>query len=125
MKTHLAYGKNGLNIDLDDAWDVQVIEPRFVPGLPDPLAALQAALRAPVGAAALAQQMRPSDRVGIIINDITRPTPNPLLLQALLGELEHIPRQQITLFIALGTHRPNTDSELRTMIGEWALEGYR
>ena len=124
MITRLAYGKTGLTIHLDDAWDVQVVEPRFVPGLPDPLAALQEALRAPIGCRPLADLVRPEDRVGIIFNDITRPTPNPLLLRALLGELAHVPKKNVILFIALGTHRPNTESELKTMLGELAFDGY-
>ena len=125
MITHLAYGKTGVDLHLDDSWDVQVIEPRFIPGLPDPLAALQEGLRAPTGSAPLAGLVKPGQRVGIIINDITRPTPNPLLLRALLDELVHIPQEAITLFIALGTHRPNSEEELGGMLGEIANEGYR
>jgi nickel-dependent lactate racemase len=124
MLTRLAYGKTGLMVDLNDAWDVQVVEPRFVPGLPDPLAAIQAALRNPIGCPPLVDLARAGERVGIIFNDITRPTPNPLLLRALLGELSHIPKENITLFIALGTHRPNTGEELHTMLGDLAFEGY-
>lgn len=125
MLTRLAYGKTGLMVELDDSWDVQVVEPKYVPGLPDPLAAIQAALRAPTGTPPLADLAKPGDRVGIIFNDITRPTPNPLLLEALLSELGHIPKENITLFIALGTHRPNSESELKTMLGELALDGFK
>jgi len=124
MRTRLAYGKTGLMLDLDDAWDVQVVEPRFVPGLPDPRVALREALRAPIGSPPLSDLVKASDRVGIIFNDITRPTPNPLLLSAILGELGHVPKENITLFIALGTHRPNRDDELQTMLGEMAFDGY-
>jgi hypothetical protein len=36
MKINLAYGKTGLELELKDTWNVQVVEPRYVPGLPDP-----------------------------------------------------------------------------------------
>jgi len=121
MHIKLAYGKTGHTITLDDAWNVQVVEPRYIPGLADAPAALQQALRAPIGSPPLAQMAQAGAKVGIILNDLTRPTPNPLLLHALLAELPHIPKDDITLFIALGTHRPNTPEELRAMLGEEAL----
>lgn len=115
MRINLAYGKQGLAIELPDGWNVTVIEPRFVPGLPEPRAAMQAALRNPMGAPPLAQFVRPSDRVGIVFSDITRATPHGLILPAVLEELRHVPRKQIILCCALGTHRPNTEDELRSM----------
>ncbi len=120
MDITLAYGKTGLRLDLPDSWHITVIAPRYVPGLPDPAAALTAALRAPIGAAPLREIVRPEQRVGIVFSDITRATPHHLILPAVLGELAHVPAERITLFNALGTHRPNTAGELRGMIGDLA-----
>jgi lactate racemase len=118
MKIRLAYGKNGLDVNLQDEWDVQVVEPTYLPGLQDPHRALLDALRRPARTAALADLARPGNRVGIIINDITRATPNPQILRALLEELRHVPDDHITLFIALGTHRPVSTEELDRLVGE-------
>jgi lactate racemase len=96
----------GLPLDLPDDWPVTVVAPRYVPALPDPAAALTGALRAPRHAPALAERVKPGDRVGIVFSDITRATPHHLILPAVLAELQHIPREHITLFNALGTHRP-------------------
>jgi len=115
MKLQLAYGKHGLPLELPDAWNVTVIEPRFVPGLPDPAAALHAALASPIGAPPLQNLVKSTDRVGIVFSDITRATPHGLILPAVLDALAHVPPEQITLFCALGTHRPNSAAELRTM----------
>lgn len=117
MQINLAYGRRGLPLNLPDEWDVTVVEPRYVPALADPAAGLTAALRDPIGAAALAERVRPGDRVGIVFSDITRATPHYLILPAVLAELRHVPAEHITLFNALGTHRSNTDAELRGMIG--------
>lgn len=125
MKIHLAYGKTGLAIDLCDEWDVTLIEPTFVPGLPSPSEALVYALRSPVGSAGLREIVKETDRVAIIFSDITRPAPSDLLIPAVLGELEDVPPGNITLFNALGTHRPNTDTELRSMLGDELVERYR
>ena len=124
MHIKLAYGKTGLWIDLPDSARVTVVEPQFVPGLPDPAAALTAALRQPIAAAALRDRVTPDHTVGIVFSDITRATPHHLILPAVLGELGHVPRGNITLFNALGTHRPNTEAELRGMIGG-LLDDYR
>ncbi len=125
MHIKLAYGKTGLEVEFPDAWNVTVVEPRFVPGLPDPRAALRQALQAPIGAPPLRGLIQPGDKVGIVFSDITRPTPNYLIIPAILAELEHVPKENITLFNAVGTHRSNTDVELRTMLGDALVDGYR
>jgi len=128
MRVKLAYGKTGLWIDLPDTWNATVVEPSFVPGLPDPAAALKAALRQPIAAPALRDVVTPGHKVGVVFSDITRPTPHRLILPAVLRELvgqAGVPRENITLFNALGTHRANTDAELRGMIGDALFDGYR
>jgi nickel-dependent lactate racemase len=125
MKIRLAYGKTGLEIELPDEWDVTVVEPKFVSALPDPKGALWGALQAPIEALPLRDLVKPGDKVGVVFSDITRPTPNHLILPVVLNELAHVPRENITLFNALGTHRPNTDAELRDMLGDALVDRYR
>jgi nickel-dependent lactate racemase len=125
MLVHLAYGKNGLDVEFDNEWHAQVVEPGYVPGLPDPLMALGDALQNPIGSAPLAKLVNPEDRVGIIVNDITRATPNEVILKAILKELDFVRRENITIFIALGTHRANTASELESILGKEYATGYR
>jgi nickel-dependent lactate racemase len=122
MRVDLAYGHQGLAVQVPDEADLLL--PREVPGLPDEAAALQAALRAPLGSAPLAARVRPSDRVVIVFSDITRPMPNHRVLPVLLRALQHVPRENITLLNGLGTHRPNTPQELAGMLGEEIAQGY-
>jgi nickel-dependent lactate racemase len=125
MRIKLAYGKTGLPIELDDSLNVTVVEPSFVPALPDPAAAVRAALREPIGSPPLRDLVRPGTRVGVVFSDITRPAPNPLLLSAVLEVLDAVPGAEIVLFNALGTHRPNTETELRAMVGDAIFERRR
>jgi lactate racemase len=125
MRIKLAYGKTGLAIELDESLDVTVVEPVFVPALPDPAAAVRAALAAPLGSPPLRDLVRPGLRVGVVFSDITRPAPNPLLLGAVLEVLDSVPGLDVTLFNALGTHRPNSEAELRTMLGDDIVERRR
>ncbi len=117
MHITLAYGKTGLPLELDDSLDVTVVEPTYVPALPDPVAAVRRALASPIGSPPLRDLVRPGMRVGVVFSDITRPAPNPLLLSAVLEVLDAAPGLEIVLFNALGTHRPNTEAELRGMVG--------
>jgi nickel-dependent lactate racemase len=124
MHVKLAYGKTGLEVELPVGYDVTLVEPRFVPGLSDPQATLRQALRAPIGSAPLRDWVKPGDKVGIVFSDITRPAPSHLMLPAVLEELG-APREAVTLFNALGTHRPNSEAELRAMLGDAVVDGYR
>lgn len=125
MKIDLAYGRDGLVIDLPGD-RVTVVEPRFIPGLPDEASALRAALRNPIGAPSLTDWLRPDDTVAISICDITRPMPSARVLPVLFAEIETVvPRDRITIFNGTGTHRANTEAELRRMVGDHVFENYR
>jgi nickel-dependent lactate racemase len=125
MRVTLAYGKTGLEIDLPDQLNVTVVEPKYVPALPDQKAALRQALLDPINSPPLRDLVKAEDRVGIVFCDITRPAPSHLMIPAILEELAHVPRENITLFNALGTHRPNTREELRGMLGDELVDNYR
>jgi nickel-dependent lactate racemase len=47
------------------------------------------------------------------------------MIPAILDELEHVPKENITLFNALGTHRPNSMAELRGILGHALIDNYR
>jgi len=121
----LAYGKKGLDISLPDELNVDVVGPKYLEGFTDQAAAVREALRNPIASRPLKELVQPSDRVGIVLNDITRPTPYRIVLPALLDELAHVPTDQIVLFIATGTHRANMEAELREMVGDEVVTGYR
>ncbi|MBN2210521.1 MAG: nickel-dependent lactate racemase [Sedimentisphaerales bacterium] len=125
MNITLAYGRTGLSVTLPDHDNVQVLEPVFQPGVADEAAAVRHALRQPIGSPALKDLIKPSDRVGIICNDYTRATPYPVILPVLLAELSAAGTQHITIFIAAGTHRANTDEELAAMLGDGVIGRFR
>ncbi len=124
MRVKLAYGREGLWVDLPDR-NVTVVNPRFVEGLSDEEAAIIQALRRPLGTPPLREMVKPDDTVAIVFSDITRPTPNDRLLPPLLAELSHVPREQIVLINATGMHRSNTKEELRGMLGDGVVDDYR
>ena len=95
----LAYGRSGLSVEVPD--HAQVVRSR------------------PVAAG--------KRRVVVTHSDITRATPNDRILPVLLQALERagVKRGDITLINALGTHRRQTEAELRQMLGADLVARYR
>jgi nickel-dependent lactate racemase len=124
-RVDLAYGRNGLAIEVPAS--AQVVLPRHVDGVADEAAAIAAALAAPTGSPPLAELAAGKRRVVVTHSDITRATPNDRILPVLLRALEAagVTRDDITLINALGTHRPQTDAELRQMLGSGIVDRYR
>jgi lactate racemase len=125
VKVKLAYGRTGLEVALPDHPHLQILEPRYVPGIEDQAGAVRRALRQPIGAPPLSKIAKAADRVGIVCNDGTRATPYAVILPALLKELENVDPRRITFFIAAGTHRAATPDELKRLLGEEIAADYR
>jgi nickel-dependent lactate racemase len=116
MRVHLQYGHDGLSLDIPGS-RVEVIEPTPVPGLADEAAGFRRAVREPIAARPLREIVGRHDRLAVAIPDITRPLPSDRLLVWLLDELAHVPDAQWTIVNGTGSHRANTDQELRAMVG--------
>ena len=124
MRVHLDYGTEGLAVDLPDE-RVTIIEPVPRPAAADPHQTLLDAIRAPIGCLPLRQQVRPGHRIGISVCDITRAQPRREQIRALFEEMPDMRHEDVTIFIATGTHRTNTDAELERMLGRDILNRYR
>lgn len=125
MLVEIAYGRTGLEIEVPDAADI--LQSAQLPPVPSERDALLQALRAPIQSPALASLVRPDSQIVIVHTDITRATPNARMLPVLLRELlaAGARRDNITLVNALGTHRPQTEAELRGMLGEWVTSRFQ
>ncbi|WP_326798985.1 nickel-dependent lactate racemase [Streptomyces sp. NBC_01808] len=125
MKVRLAYGTNGLDIDVDPAVTT-VVRPVHHDAAPDQAAVLAAALRNPVAGPPLRERVRPGQTVAISVCDGTRPQPRHLMVPAVLAELDGIIRpEDVVILVATGTHRGNTDAELRRMLGDEIVDHVR
>jgi nickel-dependent lactate racemase len=123
-RVHLDYGVNGLDVELPDD-RITVIEPRARPPLPDPHAALIAALRAPLGRPPLRDMVRPGHTIAISVCDVTRAQPRQETLAAIFEELPLLSPSDVTILIATGTHRTNTPAEIEQMLGSAIASRYR
>jgi nickel-dependent lactate racemase len=128
MQVELNYGRRTLPVELPDDLPVTVVRKPAMPVLPDPVVAVQKALREPVGTPSLEQLARDARSAAIAICDITRPVPNHLFLRPLIENLLEagIPAGGIRVLVATGLHRPNLDAELDELIGDpWVMRTVR
>ncbi|MGC8795355.1 MAG: lactate racemase domain-containing protein, partial [Bryobacteraceae bacterium] len=88
MQVKLAFGKKGLEVNLQEGLSYQVLEARSAQPLPDARGAIERALDEPVAGPALAELARGRRSAAISVCDITRPAPSPLVLPPLLERLE-------------------------------------
>lgn len=116
----LPYGSGHVDVSVPTREPPHILIPRDVAPAPDPVAVLRRALRRPLGVPSLAEMARRARDVVILIDDLTRLTPVADILPLLLEDLEAggVSPDQITVIVALGTHRAMTEAELRARVGE-------
>ncbi len=94
-------------------------------GLADERQAITQSLRSPIESPPLRDLVKPTDKVVVIATDNTRPCPDDRILPPLLAELESkVPRENITIIVALGLHPPLNKAELAQKLGEDIVAGY-
>ncbi|MBT2688690.1 nickel-dependent lactate racemase [Bacillus sp. ISL-47] len=123
MRVKLAYGKEGLHVNLPNS--TAVIEPVHIPGLANEKEKAFEAMRNPIGTGPLKEMVKTTDKVSIVISDLTRPTPNHKLVPWILEELNHVPKEQFVIINGTGSHRDNTREELIQMLGEEVVNSVR
>ena len=124
MRTNLQYGKDGLAIEIPSD-NVTLIEPKFIPGLPDEPGEFRKSVREPLESRPLREIIGANDRVAIVIPDITRPLPSARLLPWLFTELSHVPPKNFVIINGTGSHRINSPEELAAMVGIEVFEKYK
>jgi nickel-dependent lactate racemase len=120
MRVRLAFGRNGLEIELPPGFRYHILEARSATPLSDAAAEIERALDEPIASAPLVELARGKRSVAISVCDITRPAPNRVVLPPLLERLHRagIAPSGITILIATGLHRPATEEEIRQILGE-------
>jgi nickel-dependent lactate racemase len=114
----LACGKGTVSIDVPEAHLAGVLEGRSMPRVAL-RHAFDEAWAQPIGMGDPAELLQPGERLTIVVNDHSRPTPTrdllPLLWERIGGRVD---ADDVTVLVATGTHRASTDEELDAMLGE-------
>jgi lactate racemase len=122
----LPWKKDSIQLGLPENWHVKgILEPASLPPVIDPNAEVVKAMYEPIGCGRLADLVSPGSKVAIVIDDISRPTPVPVIFPVVLKELlsAGIKREDITIVPALGVHRGMEPDEILKRCGLDAFDG--
>ena len=123
----LKYGTEYVEIPIRGAASVEVIEPNEMAEIAD----LEAAFRKSVledlyASKPLTEVIGADDQVTIVVSDITRSWMHQGDIPTLLGHMLHdemgVAFENITVLVALGTHRKSTEDEHRIIAGDYLYE---
>jgi len=132
-KVEVEYGARAFPVCVPKA--CRVLEMKEAPPLGDPQASILASINKPIGSKPLPEilkdKQKPADQLTVCIttSDITRPVPykgDSGILPPLLDLLHRagIRKENITLLVGTGTHRPSTRDEKETMFGKEVVDQY-
>lgn len=129
MEVELAYGQTNLILDIPDKHLQAIVFAGKSPRQDMNTDLVQQALSFPKNSQTLSELVREkaAQNAVIVVNDITRPTPYQEMLPPILRELNAagLREEQITLLIATGIHRPQTEEEHHRVFGEEISSRYR
>lgn len=120
MKLEFGYGLGVQTVDVPEKNLLAVLESNPVAHERRGEAAVRWALTNPIGAPLLRQKVQKGEKIAIVTSDISRPLPSYDVLPAVLDELYAggVLAEDITVVLALGSHRKHTEEEKRKLVGE-------
>jgi len=88
---------------------------------------IEAGMQAPIGVPPLEEIAHRGQKTVILVDDNTRVTPTASILPSILGRLSRcgIPRKDVRLLVATGTHRSMTAEEKRSKYGDSVCSDYQ
>jgi len=120
LRIDIPYGDSSKSFGIPESRLSWIISPKEVIGVPDEEAEIVHAIRNPIGSPTLTESVVQKGRETVIlVDDQTRATPQRRVLPLLLNELNRagVADEEITIVIALGTHRHMTEEECLLRFG--------
>jgi lactate racemase len=121
------FDKSEMTFELPSGWHGTVAESRTSPPIEDVPAVVAEAVKNPIGSPPLRELAEPGDTACIVFTDITRASPDYLLVPPVLAELEAagVRDEDITLLCGIGMHRPSTHEEKIAKLSQAVVDRYR
>ena len=116
----LPYGKSQVCVRIPTRNFLGSIEPKDKPGVPDPTAEIERALKEPLGSRKLNDIVKPESKVAIVVDDITGTAPIESMLPPLLHTLSEsgVKSENVKVIFACGLHRAVKPEEVIKLLGE-------
>lgn len=123
----LKYGERDVEIPIQGAHSIQILQENPMKEIEDLRAAFYKAVeQEPIDSLPLSQLIGKDDLVTLVVSDITRAWMHqdqivePLV--SFLHETCKVPYAHMVILIALGTHRPNTEEEMKQIVSPAVYE---
>lgn len=123
MNINLPVGKETKILSIDDNIDYEVLMPQFGGQNLEKESAIREAILNPISSERICNLVGKDDKIAIVMTDITRKLPEDIILKVIHEELKTagVKDENVTIVIANGTHRPDTEDEIIEMYGGEAL----
>ena len=123
----LPYGKEVLKVAVPKQQLIGVYSPKDIPPVADVRKEIRRALAEPIGCLPLRELVRGKKNIVFVADDNTRLTPTEKILPILMNECNAagIEDKNMSLVIALGTHRFMTEEEILAKYGEETVRRIR
>lgn len=120
MKLEIGFGTKPQTVDIPDANLLGVLEPNHTEFELTGAETVEYSLEHPIGTPRLDRIISRNEKVVIITSDITRPFPSHVVLPIVLDKLRRngIRNEDMKIVFALGSHRRQTQEEMRRLVGE-------
>ncbi len=120
MKFELKYGKDHVEFEIEEKNYMCSLLPNEIEFELKGEEEVKRALENPIGTKRLKDIVKPGEKIVIVTSDITRPMPSKEVLPAVINELKlaEVQEKDITIVMALGSHRGHTEEEKKALVGE-------
>jgi nickel-dependent lactate racemase len=114
-------GGKKIRFNIPSSWKILLnakkVEKRKPMSVPD---LVKRSLKNPIGSQKLEDKLFTSSRVAIVLDDLTRPTPKKEILLPLLEMINRrgVPKKNIVIIIAVGTHHKVSEGVLKGLLGK-------
>ena len=127
IRVSVPYGKEKAWCVIPEKNFAGYFDPKYTEPVKDLRTTLNHALDNPIGSRKLEEIISKGKTVAVIIDDSSRPTPQSQILPVVLERIEKagVPRKDIKIVVALGSHRYMTPEELKERVGNKVFENYK
>jgi nickel-dependent lactate racemase len=120
MEIKLKKDKDYVYAKIDDTHTTEILMPNTVDNNDSEESIIIEALKNPINSEPLDKIAKKGEKIVIITSDITRPMKSKLVLPYIVQELKkaNVDQSDITIVLALGSHRKHTEEEKMQLVGE-------
>ena len=122
----IPYGRENVGFDVPDRNLAFFVHRSHLPATENVNQSIVEAMRQPYGIPSISKLASGKDRIVVLVDDLTRPTPLKKILPSVLQEIctNGIKADKIKIIIGLGTHRPMSDAEIADHLGPEIAENF-